>query len=137
MLSDTETSRSRCIAWLLTVCLGGLLHGSLARAADADDFDNFENTIDALQFDDQPLEEPLGFPDFFKLSFLDLQEDLQEAKAAGKAGIMVKVEKPSALNFLEDIVNEEIRRNIAADRLIRSRISSARASVSRSTWSVG
>ena len=85
----TQTSRSRGVAWLLTVCLGVLLPGSMARAADADDFDNFEDTIDALQFDDQPLEEPLGFTDFFKLSFLDLQEDLQEAKAAGKAGIMV------------------------------------------------
>ena len=89
MLSVTETSRSRYIAWLFTVCLGALLPGSMAGAADSDDFDDFENTIDALQFDDQPLEEPLGFPAFFKLSFLDLQEDLQEAKADGKAGIMV------------------------------------------------
>ena len=50
-------------------------------ASDADE--------DPLQFDDQPLEEPLAFPDWFKLSFLDLAEDLAEARAAGKAGLII------------------------------------------------
>jgi thioredoxin-related protein len=40
-------------------------------------------------FDDQPLEEPLEFPGWFKLSFLDLAEDIAEARSEGKAGIIV------------------------------------------------
>lgn len=44
--------------------------------------------LDAI-FDDQPLEEPLSHPDWFKLSFLDLREDLQEAEAAGKRGLVL------------------------------------------------
>lgn len=34
---------------------------------------------DPFVFDDQPLEEPLPFPAWFKLSFLDLREDLAES----------------------------------------------------------
>jgi thioredoxin-related protein len=41
------------------------------------------------EFDDQPLEEPLGYPDWFKLSFLDLREDLEEVREAGKEGLIV------------------------------------------------
>lgn len=40
-------------------------------------------------FDDQPLTEPLELPDWFKLSFLDLRDDLQEVRDAGKAGLIV------------------------------------------------
>jgi thioredoxin-related protein len=40
-------------------------------------------------FDDAPLEEPLGFPEWFKLSFLDLREDLEEVREAGKQGLIV------------------------------------------------
>jgi thioredoxin-related protein len=42
-----------------------------------------------LQFDDQPLDEALTFPDWFKLSFLDLADDLAEARAAGKVGLII------------------------------------------------
>jgi len=42
-----------------------------------------------VQFDDAPLDEPLEFPGWFKLSFLDMREDLEEAKSAGKQGLMV------------------------------------------------
>ena len=69
-------------------CLFGLLlSAAVAGAADEEDFDTFGEPAGYLEFDDQPLQEPLGFPDFFKLSFLDLREDLLEAKEAGKAGI--------------------------------------------------
>ena len=44
---------------------------------------------DAYQFDDFPLEEPMEHPDWFKKSFLDLQEDLGEAVDKGKQGIIV------------------------------------------------
>jgi thioredoxin-related protein len=40
-------------------------------------------------FDDRPLEEPLDFPDWFKLSFLDLPDDLKEVRQEGKDGLMV------------------------------------------------
>ena len=42
-----------------------------------------------VEFDDAPLEEPLSFPDWFKLSFLDLREDIKEVREAGKQGLMV------------------------------------------------
>ncbi len=42
-----------------------------------------------LEFDDTLLEEELVYPDWFKLSLGDLAEDIKEAKAAGKSGIMV------------------------------------------------
>lgn len=40
-------------------------------------------------FDDAPLEDPLAFPDWFKLSFLDLREDIEEVKEAGKQGLII------------------------------------------------
>lgn len=40
-------------------------------------------------FDDRPLGEPLEHPPWFKEGFLDLRQDLAEALAAGKRGIMV------------------------------------------------
>ena len=42
-----------------------------------------------VQFNDAPLEEPLAFPDWFKLSFLDLREDIEEVRESGKQGLMV------------------------------------------------
>ncbi len=95
-----------CMPVMLFVC-------SALYAADDDDFDNFEKNVDHLEFEDQPLEEPLEFPDFFKLSFLDLREDLQEAKEAGKAGIVLYFgQKYCAYcqKFLEhDLENEGIQ----------------------------
>ncbi len=65
----------------LLVLLLGLAAAALARAQPSSN--EFES------FDDQPLEEPLGYPDWFKLSFLDIGDDLQEAVANGKQGLMV------------------------------------------------
>ena len=46
--------------------------------------------IDAeIAFDDQPLSDDLIMPDWFKVSFLDLQEDLDEAVENGKQGLIV------------------------------------------------
>ena len=55
-------------------------------AATDEDFENFD---EFEAFDDAPLEDPINLPTWFKLSFLDLQEDLQEAVSNGKHGIMV------------------------------------------------
>lgn len=48
-----------------------------------------DDGFDAYSFNDFPLEEPLHYPDWFKKSFLDLEEDLEEAISEGKTGIMV------------------------------------------------
>ncbi|MBN4063457.1 thioredoxin fold domain-containing protein [Cardiobacterium sp. AH-315-I02] len=42
----------------------------------------------SIDFDDTQLEEELAYPDWFKLSLGDLRDDLSEAKAAGKKGII-------------------------------------------------
>jgi thioredoxin-related protein len=44
---------------------------------------------DVFAFDDFPLEELLQYPDWFKKSFLELPDDLHEAVAQGKQGIIV------------------------------------------------
>jgi thioredoxin-related protein len=48
-----------------------------------------EDDYDVYSFDDAPLEEALEYPAWFKKSFLDLPEDMNEAREAGKQGIMV------------------------------------------------
>ncbi len=48
-----------------------------------------EITIGEPGFDDTVLDEPIKNPDWFKLSFLDIQEDLDEAKEAGKKGLII------------------------------------------------
>ena len=66
-----------------------------------------------LAFDDKPLDEPLTYPDWFKLTFLDLREDLQEMQENGKRGLVVYFgQKYCAYcrQFLErDLVKEDIQ----------------------------
>ena len=71
---------SRTILMLLTVLL--LLPAGYLRATVT-----YDNGF--VEFDDAPLEEPLSFPEWFKLSFLDLREDVREVREAGKRGLMV------------------------------------------------
>ncbi len=47
-----------------------------------------DNIDSAILFDDTQLEEALVYPDWFKLSLGDLNDDLAEAKKAGKRGII-------------------------------------------------
>ncbi|VAW67770.1 thioredoxin SoxW [hydrothermal vent metagenome] len=44
---------------------------------------------DSLRFDDRPLKEHLGLPDWFTLSFLNLNESLKEAINDGKKGLII------------------------------------------------
>jgi thioredoxin-related protein len=44
---------------------------------------------DALDFDDTMLQQPLSYPDWFKLSVGDLRDDVEEAVQAGKQGIAI------------------------------------------------
>ncbi|WP_455223344.1 thioredoxin family protein [Kaarinaea lacus] len=48
-----------------------------------------DSAAEFIEFDDQPLEQDLILPDWFKLSFLELQADLADAKEAGKWGILL------------------------------------------------
>jgi thioredoxin-related protein len=93
------------IDWFITVLLLSFTAGTAMAAGPDRDDDDFP------QFDDAPLDEPLPFPDWFKLSFLDLGEDVQEAAEAGKAGIIVYFgQKYCAYckQFLEDLGKEDI-----------------------------
>lgn len=47
-----------------------------------------DNIDSVIVFDDKQLEETLAYPDWFKLSLGDLNDDLAEAKKAGKKGII-------------------------------------------------
>lgn len=55
----------------------------------AEAMDKFDDESEWLSVDDQPLPEPLKHPEWFKFSFLNLREDLEEALAEGKEGIIV------------------------------------------------
>jgi thioredoxin-related protein len=44
---------------------------------------------EALAFDDAPLAHDIHYPPWFRLSFLDLQEDLEDALTFGKRGLIV------------------------------------------------
>ncbi len=48
-----------------------------------------EIEIGETGFDDTILDEPIKKPDWFKLSFLDIKEDLDEAKMEGKKGLIL------------------------------------------------
>ena len=64
---------------LLLLPLAGAAALAAEQVAEEDDF----------RFDDTPLEDVLTYPEWFKQSFLALDEDLEEAVAAGKFGIAV------------------------------------------------
>ena len=64
-----------------------LLYPLLLLPLSADDEDmSFEEAFE-IGFNDAPLEREIEHPDWFKESFLDLRDDLQEAIADGKKGI--------------------------------------------------
>jgi thioredoxin-related protein len=75
-------------------------------------------SVQALDFDDGKLSH-LSYPDWFKESFLDLREDLAEARAEGKLGLMVLFATEGC-----SYCAEFIRRSLGDERLasrVRSR----------------
>jgi thioredoxin-related protein len=72
-----------------------------------------EDEEDFLLLDDRPLDQPLEFPGWFKLSFLDLQDDLKEVRKEDKAALMVYFGQKYCAYckaFLEkDLAKEDIR----------------------------
>ncbi len=79
----TKLTRAHATLVLMILLMG--LPWLLMAAGEAEQ----EFDIDLYSFDDTPLAEPLHYPDWFKESFLDLGDDLQEATDAGKKGIVV------------------------------------------------
>ncbi len=75
----------RFLPLLLAVLIGAAPLMALA----ADELDEFDIEQRSLHFDDSPQMRDIVHPDWFKLSFLNLPDDLAEAAAAGKAGLMV------------------------------------------------
>ena len=46
-------------------------------------------SVDPIIFDDSPLKDPLTLPDWFKLSFLEIKADIDEAKEEKKKGLII------------------------------------------------
>jgi thioredoxin-related protein len=91
-----QTSVQRYLAFFLTTCLS-LAFTPLFAAPE-----KYQVGVDEVpgslgntpqdaffEFDDTPLNYELTLPDWFKLSFLELKNDLEDAKEAGKKGIIL------------------------------------------------
>jgi thioredoxin-related protein len=76
---------SRTVAWLLA----GLFAVAPAQALHREPDPAAENDNEYEVFYDAPLPEPIAYPAWFKLSFLDFADDLDEAVADGKRGLLV------------------------------------------------
>jgi len=50
---------------------------------------SFASSNDDIEFNDKPLDSPLTLPDWFKLSFLEIDEDIKEAKESNKKGLII------------------------------------------------
>ncbi|KPJ93341.1 MAG: hypothetical protein AMJ55_08225, partial [Gammaproteobacteria bacterium SG8_15] len=80
VISSIQRSFNCC---LLIIGLAiSYVYGPLVLAAE-------DSAAEFIEFNDQPLELDLILPDWFKLSFLELQADLADAKEAGKWGILL------------------------------------------------
>ena len=75
-------------ATALIACLSGLAVWSFPGSLYAQG-DRLQDLKDFNSFDDAALPEPISHPRWFKLSFLDLRDDIKEAIAANKQGLMV------------------------------------------------
>jgi len=77
----------RWLSLILTLLICNPLIATTAVAASSDE--QAELDFDSLEFEDRPLQQALHLPDWFKLSFLDLRDDLDSAVREGKDGIIV------------------------------------------------
>lgn len=66
---------------LKTIVLSVLIFGISASVNAADD--------SAIEFNDRPLDDALILPDWFKLSFLELKTDIEEAREQNKKGVII------------------------------------------------
>lgn len=84
MLSANSSSQRLILVRHFLICCV-LINGFYAHCAIAVE----DSAAEFIEFDDRPLEQDLILPDWFKLSFLELQADLADAKEAGKWGILL------------------------------------------------
>ncbi|MBL4711982.1 MAG: thioredoxin fold domain-containing protein [Gammaproteobacteria bacterium] len=80
LINQTTMFKTRTTFLLLLLLLSPTVYPAVDAVID--------NTDNILVFDDAQLDEELVYPDWFKLSFGDLNDDLHDAKAAGKKGII-------------------------------------------------
>ena len=81
MLTGISTVRQIFTTFLINLCvIISCLYGQSVVAEDS--------AAEFIEFDDQPLDQELVLPDWFKLSFLELEADLADAKEAGKWGVL-------------------------------------------------
>jgi len=85
MKSVADWSWVRAALLLLTAVLTG---GVAAAERELDEFDRYVLELDLIP-DDRPVADEIEHPTWFKVSFLDLKDDLDEARAAGKRGIAI------------------------------------------------
>ncbi|MFV2056577.1 MAG: thioredoxin family protein [Thiohalomonadales bacterium] len=72
-------SYSTYLSWLVLLLLSTIYSGASADSSAAQ----------FIEFDDRPLNEDIVLPDWFKLSFLELNNDIEEVKESGKRGLIV------------------------------------------------
>jgi thioredoxin-related protein len=72
-------------SWPITIIVAASMLLSSGASGTQEDI-SFEEAFE-LGFNDAPLEREIEHPDWFKESFLDLRDDLEEARANGKQGI--------------------------------------------------
>jgi thioredoxin-related protein len=86
----------RVIYFAILVCSLVLAGSAIA----ADDFDIFDKA-----FDDSPVRQPVEEPDWFKLSFLEIKSDIEEARENKKRGLIIYFGQkhcPYCKKFIED-----------------------------------
>ncbi len=100
--------------WLLALLF--LVSAVAAEEPDAE-WDAWEKALTedakAAEFDDAPLEEEVKTPAWFRLTFLNLAEDLADAKQSGREGLVVYFGQkycPYCQALMEDLKKPDIRR---------------------------
>ncbi len=85
----------QAVLFVLLTIIANVAQTAPGNAVDLPDPDESPGSLgdvpedDFFAFDDVPLQTPLTLPNWFKLSFLELRDDLDEAVASGKHGLIV------------------------------------------------
>lgn len=103
----------RCAQIGVLLCL---LLPAVSSAAEDPEWEAWERALteEAAEsgFDDAPLEEPVVAPSWFRLTFLNLPEDLADTRRSGKAGLIVYFGQkfcPYCKAFMEDLKKPDLQ----------------------------
>ncbi len=94
------------LSWLLLALASPVQAGSAKVGAEVDPF--------SMSFEDAPRAREIRYPDWFKPSFLDIREDLQEARAAGKQGLILYFGQKHCAYCQKLLEENFVREDIAA-----------------------